>query len=258
MAVSSFVPVSLDPPLLAVSIRRDSRTWPLLRRSRGIGVSVLAAGHGPLSRRLAGPVDRFAGVDWTAAPSGAVRIGGAAAWFDCAPAEEVPAGDHVIALLAVRRVEYGRAVPPLVFHGSAFRELAPEAPVRTPPGRACIDAGRRVARRYRLWRSADRHVDDVHDAAVAAPRQDHGVDGPGRVERDRVGGEDPERAPAGGAVGVVAAGDGQQRGVADRGGRGPVAEDQRDVLDRAVGVDHVGGAGGRAVRGQAEERDAAG
>lgn len=123
MAVSSFISVSLDPPLLAVSLRRSSRTWAALRRAGGIGVSVLAAGHGPLTRRLSGATDRFTGVDWTATPSGAVRIGGAAAWFDCALREELPAGDHVIALLTIHDVAHPPAEPPLVFHGSTFRRL---------------------------------------------------------------------------------------------------------------------------------------
>ncbi|MDP9792818.1 flavin reductase (DIM6/NTAB) family NADH-FMN oxidoreductase RutF [Catenuloplanes nepalensis] len=123
MAVSSFLSVSLDPPLLAVSLQRTSRTWPALRRAGGIGVSVLAAGHGALTRRLAGATDRFAGVDWTATPSGAVRIGGAAAWFDCTLHQELPAGDHVIALLTIHAVDHQPAAPPLVFHASTFRQL---------------------------------------------------------------------------------------------------------------------------------------
>ncbi|WP_033342048.1 flavin reductase family protein [Catenuloplanes japonicus] len=124
MAVSAFLSVSLAPPLIAVSVQRSSRTWPELRRSGGIGVSVLAAGHGGLSRQLSGAAaGRFTGVDWAGAASGAVRIEGAAAWFDCVLDQELPAGDHVIALLAVRHVEYRQDVPPLVFHGSAFRQL---------------------------------------------------------------------------------------------------------------------------------------
>jgi flavin reductase (DIM6/NTAB) family NADH-FMN oxidoreductase RutF len=123
MAVSSFISVSLAPPLLAVSLRLSSGTWPVLRRAPAIGVSVLAAQHGTLSRQLAGSTDRFAGVDWDATAAGAIRIGGAAAFFECAVERELPAGDHVIALLAVRGVEYQPSVPPLVFHGSTFRQL---------------------------------------------------------------------------------------------------------------------------------------
>ncbi|MFI5843943.1 flavin reductase family protein [Catenuloplanes sp. NPDC051500] len=123
MAVSSFISVSLAPPLIAVSIQLTSRTWPVLRRSAGIGVSVLAAHHDGLSRQLSGPSDRFADVDWHATDSGAIRIGGAAAWFDCALEEELPAGDHQIAVLTVKHVEHRPDVPPLVFHGSAFRRL---------------------------------------------------------------------------------------------------------------------------------------
>ncbi|WP_435156672.1 flavin reductase family protein [Amycolatopsis sacchari] len=124
MAVSSFASISLEPPLIAASIQRTSTTWPLLRGAAALGVSVLAEDHGELGRRLSGTGDRFAGVDWTAAESGAVLIGGATARFDCTLHQEVPAGDHVLALLAVTAVEFRPSVPPLVFHGSRFRRLA--------------------------------------------------------------------------------------------------------------------------------------
>lgn len=124
MAVSSFASISLEPPLISVSIRRTSATWPDLRAAAALGVSVLAEHHGEVGRRLSGPGDRFAGVDWTASRSAAVFIRGAAAWFDCVLHQEVPAGDHVIALLKVTAVEFRSSSRPLVFHGSGFRQLA--------------------------------------------------------------------------------------------------------------------------------------
>jgi flavin reductase (DIM6/NTAB) family NADH-FMN oxidoreductase RutF len=38
MAVSAFVPVSLDPPLVQVCIQRSSTTWPLLRELPRLGL----------------------------------------------------------------------------------------------------------------------------------------------------------------------------------------------------------------------------
>lgn len=124
MAVSSFASISLEPPLIAASIQRTSTTWPLLRGAAALGVSVLAEHHGEVGRRLSGPGNRFAGVDWTTSESGAVFVEGATAWFDCTLHQEVPAGDHVIALLKVTAVEYRPSSRPLVFHGSGFRALA--------------------------------------------------------------------------------------------------------------------------------------
>ena len=124
MAVSSFASVSLEPPLIAASIQRTSTTWPMLRDAAALGVSVLAEHHGEVGRRLSGPGDRFAGVDWTTSQSEAVFIQGATAWFECVLHQEVPAGDHVIALLKVTAVECRSSSRPLVFHGSGFRQLA--------------------------------------------------------------------------------------------------------------------------------------
>ncbi len=49
---------------------------------------------------------------------------GAVARFDGTLRQEVPAGDHVIALLPVAAVEFRSSTRPLVFHGSGSRQLA--------------------------------------------------------------------------------------------------------------------------------------
>lgn len=124
MVVSSFTPISLDPPLIAASIQRTSSTWPLLRAAPALGVSVLAEHQSELGRRLSGPGDRFAGTRWTATESGAVLIDDASAYFHGVHDRELPAGDHLIALLEVTAVELHTNVQPLVFHRSGFRQLA--------------------------------------------------------------------------------------------------------------------------------------
>ncbi|MET9827939.1 flavin reductase family protein [Streptomyces sp. NPDC006385] len=127
MAVSSFTSVSLTPPLLSVCIRASSSTWPRLRDRRRLGLSVLAEDQDAACRRLADrDRNRFAGVRWRATPEGAVFLDGASAWFECSLAAELPGGDHTIALLRIHRVRTDPATPPLVFHGSRFRRLAPD------------------------------------------------------------------------------------------------------------------------------------
>jgi flavin reductase (DIM6/NTAB) family NADH-FMN oxidoreductase RutF len=124
MAVSSFTSVSLDPALLSVCVRNASATWPQLRTSPRLGLSVLAEHQTAAGRRLAGKTgDRFAGVDWQTSEDGAVFVRGASAWFDCSIQEEVPAGDHTVVLLEVHGLHANPDVPPLVFHGSRFRRL---------------------------------------------------------------------------------------------------------------------------------------
>jgi flavin reductase (DIM6/NTAB) family NADH-FMN oxidoreductase RutF len=127
LAASSFTSVSLDPPLVSVCIARTSTTWPLLRTQARLGLSVLAEEHGPVARALAAKnIDRFAEVSWEQSPAGAIFVHGSALWLDCTLYQEVPAGDHEIALLEIQQLWTYPDVSPLVFHGSKFRALSAE------------------------------------------------------------------------------------------------------------------------------------
>jgi flavin reductase (DIM6/NTAB) family NADH-FMN oxidoreductase RutF len=125
LAISTFVPVSLEPPLVAICVQLSSRTWPGLRALPHLGVSVLAEEHHGAARSLASREgDRFASIDYTVAASGAIRITGSPAYFECAIVEEIPAGDHVIALLRIGHLGVAVEGGPLVFHRSRFGRLA--------------------------------------------------------------------------------------------------------------------------------------
>ncbi|GAC58777.1 putative oxidoreductase [Gordonia hirsuta DSM 44140 = NBRC 16056] len=124
MSASAFSTVSLDPPLVSVSVRRESATWPLLRDAQALGVSVFAAHQGQVCRQLAGPpAERFSGVEPLVHDSGAVFVPDAAAHLVCTVFEEVPAGDHTIVLLRIDALRSDPGVDPLVFHASTFRAL---------------------------------------------------------------------------------------------------------------------------------------
>ncbi|RKS78848.1 flavin reductase (DIM6/NTAB) family NADH-FMN oxidoreductase RutF [Actinomadura pelletieri DSM 43383] len=125
IAASSFVPVSLDPPLVSVCVAHTSTTWPLLRGLPRIGISVLAADQAHVGRRLGSrAADRFAGVDWRSTPDGCVHIEDAAAWYVCSIEQQFRSGDHDIVVLRVHDLDARVGVPPLVFHGGTFRDLA--------------------------------------------------------------------------------------------------------------------------------------
>jgi flavin reductase (DIM6/NTAB) family NADH-FMN oxidoreductase RutF len=124
MAASAFVPLSLDPPLVAISIQRTSTSWPRLRKIERLGLSVMAQDHEDVCAKLSGTGDRFGAVEWMPTSTGAVLIGGAAAWLECAPFDEVSAGDHTLAMLQIHRLRSEPAIAPLVFHASRFRRLA--------------------------------------------------------------------------------------------------------------------------------------
>lgn len=124
LAASSFTSVSLDPPLVSFSVANTSKTWPDLRRSSHLGVTVLAEHHGEVCRQLAGPVDsRFDGLVLSASDDGALTLDEGLARFDCTVYREVEAGDHIVVLLRLHAADHG-AGQPLVFHRSNFGRLA--------------------------------------------------------------------------------------------------------------------------------------
>ncbi|WP_433723989.1 flavin reductase family protein [Nocardia sp. CA-129566] len=124
IAASSFVPVSLAPPLVSVCAQHTSATWPLLRAAPRLGISVLAEGQRVQCQSLGTKTgNRFGQVRWVASDGGAVFVHGATAWFDCVITAEVPAGDHSIVLLEVAAVRAVGESSPLVFHRSRFCRL---------------------------------------------------------------------------------------------------------------------------------------
>lgn len=137
LAASSFTSVSIDPPLVSISVATASKTWPDLRRAAHLGVTVLADHHGGLARQLAGPVEtRFDQVPVSVSADGAVTVDDGLARFDCTVYREVEAGDHLLVLLELHAVDHPVDVPvaegvdpvgPLVFHRSGFRRIHPEA-----------------------------------------------------------------------------------------------------------------------------------
>jgi flavin reductase (DIM6/NTAB) family NADH-FMN oxidoreductase RutF len=124
LVANSFTSVSLDPALASVCIAHSSTTWPILRSSARLAVNILAADQQEVSRQLSARVpDRFAGIAWRATDGGGVLIEGAAAWFECSIAQELPVGDHDIVVLRVHDLGASATAAPLIFHGSSYRRL---------------------------------------------------------------------------------------------------------------------------------------
>lgn len=94
---NSFSSLSLDPPLLLVSLARSSRNFAHFVAADGFAINVLAENQKEVSGTFARPVeDRFATVDWQPGPAGSPVIAGVSAWFDCNLSQIVEAGDHVV------------------------------------------------------------------------------------------------------------------------------------------------------------------
>ncbi|NEM08120.1 flavin reductase family protein [Geodermatophilus normandii] len=108
--VTSVMSVSADPPLVAVGLTADGYPAEVLEAVGTCGLTVLAAGQAILASRFSSagrPSARhlLEAVPWSRAPgSGAIVLDGGVVALDCRLDRLVPAGDHVLALLAVEAV----------------------------------------------------------------------------------------------------------------------------------------------------------
>jgi len=125
MAVSTFTPVSLDPPLVSVCVQNTSSTWPRLRTRSRLGISVLSYGHsGAVPSLSAKTGNRFSGVTVVSSTSGAVFLDGSSVWIETCLYQVVEAGDHSIAILRITDITRHDGVQPLVFYRSRCHGLA--------------------------------------------------------------------------------------------------------------------------------------
>nr|WP_259465125.1 flavin reductase family protein [Streptomyces sp. TLI_171] len=130
MTATSFLSVSLEPPLVLVSVREDSRMDELLSRTQDWAVSLLGEEHRTLASRFAmkGRLsDRllFADTAWQRGPhSGAPLIDGALATVECRTEQRIPAGDHTLVLGRVLAAQVpAPAGRPLLYFRSGYRQL---------------------------------------------------------------------------------------------------------------------------------------
>jgi flavin reductase (DIM6/NTAB) family NADH-FMN oxidoreductase RutF len=121
--VSAFVSLSMEPPMLLVSLMRGSYLLSLLSVGSTVGVNVLCSEQAALATQFTGRhEERFSGVDWVLL-DGAPALAGAHAWVSLRVARLVPAGDHVLVLgdvlNAVSRA-HDEPGDPLTYHRRSF------------------------------------------------------------------------------------------------------------------------------------------
>jgi flavin reductase (DIM6/NTAB) family NADH-FMN oxidoreductase RutF len=127
LTVTAFSSVSLDPPLVLVSIDNRSEAHDGFAAG-AFAVSVLAEGQEEVSRRCAVPGGaKFEGCEYVVGASGLLLVPGALAHLECRVEASVPGGDHTVYLGLVESA-YVREGRPLVYHGRGYRRLAAEEP----------------------------------------------------------------------------------------------------------------------------------
>ena len=126
LTVSSLVSLSLDPPLVGVSIAHDAAMHELLREAGGFAASLLAGGQEWLAQHFARgvpPIGMWHGIETEKGSGGAPLLAGALGSLECRLVAEHEAGDHTLFVGEVESVRPGAPVPPLVYHDGTYRAL---------------------------------------------------------------------------------------------------------------------------------------
>jgi flavin reductase (DIM6/NTAB) family NADH-FMN oxidoreductase RutF len=126
MTANAFVSVSLDPPLVLVSVDHRAKMHRVLSASERYGVSVLSSAQERLAWHFAGrphpePGELFEWADELPLVRGAI------AHVACRLDAAHPAGDHTLYLGLVEHL-VSRPGDPLLFHGGSFGKLGIEEP----------------------------------------------------------------------------------------------------------------------------------
>lgn len=124
MTASAFMSVSLDPPLICVSLDRRSRMLGKLRESLRFAVNILSQAMQPQAIHFAGRPDPTLTNPFTDA-HGLPVLAGACALIIADVAQQVEAGDHVLLLGHVRHLRHDPAAAPLLYHAGRFGAFAP-------------------------------------------------------------------------------------------------------------------------------------
>ncbi len=105
VTANSFSSISLDPPMVAFSLGRNSEALPAFEDGLGYVVHVLAAEQQDLAVRFSAKgLDRFRGVDVGSGHAGLPVLPSALATFECSLAHRYEGGDHVIFVGRVERL----------------------------------------------------------------------------------------------------------------------------------------------------------
>ena len=126
LTVATAVSLSLEPPLVGVSVARQAAMHELLRQAGGFALSFLAGDQEAVAQHFARgvpPVAHWHGIEWREGATGAPLLDGALGWVECRLDSEVATGDHTLFVGAVESVERGRDGPALVHVGQGYAPL---------------------------------------------------------------------------------------------------------------------------------------
>lgn len=121
VAIGSFASISLDPPLVGFFLGTSSGSWGPMQEAGHFCVNVLCQDQLELCGVMASRAeDKFDGVDWEPAGTGAPILPDVHGVIDCLIDQVIELGDHNLIVGRVQSLEVRRDAPPMVFYKGQY------------------------------------------------------------------------------------------------------------------------------------------
>ncbi len=133
MTANAFSSVSLNPPLILISVDKRANMHELLNEGDAFCVNILAEHHQDWSGWWAGKApkegDQFVGIPHTTKATGSPVLDECVAYIDCTVWARYPGGDHTVFVGEVQEAGLSEDanLKPLLFFASRYRTLTEDA-----------------------------------------------------------------------------------------------------------------------------------
>jgi flavin reductase (DIM6/NTAB) family NADH-FMN oxidoreductase RutF len=129
--VTSFMPLSAEPPRIMISIDVRSRLIDVIGASKTFSLSFLASRHQEVGDTFAGKwglADRFTTAEWDSWPSGNRKLASALLAFDCELMASVDVDDHMLFVGTITQADHGGDHGKLLWSERSYMRLEPSQP----------------------------------------------------------------------------------------------------------------------------------
>jgi flavin reductase (DIM6/NTAB) family NADH-FMN oxidoreductase RutF len=125
LTINSFASVSLDPPLVLWSLKREAPSIETFIASGKFIINILSADQAELSAHFARPQeDKFADINYGSGENGCPQFPGCLAQFECETVEVLDGGDHAIFLGRVQKFAESSGMP-LIYSEGKYCHILP-------------------------------------------------------------------------------------------------------------------------------------
>jgi len=124
MTANAVTAVSLDPLIVLVCVRNESRMLPVLLEGKRFSINLLSAAQLEVSRHYGGRQQEACPASWGRDANGTPMLDGANASFACVLDHAQRVGDHTVVYGRVRAMDGGEAAAPaLVYAAGRYADL---------------------------------------------------------------------------------------------------------------------------------------